>query len=98
MKNVKDEDSCDDLVSHPAFITIAIDTHENIGEICVRSSSGDINIPIIFLGIFVHTKTPILVANGTGKNRIELSSLETAAKVAGVHTIVVHTARQVNHF
>ena len=62
IKNVKDEDSCDDLVSHPAFITIAIDTHENIGEICVRSSSGDINIPIIFLGIFGHTNTPIPVA------------------------------------
>ena len=69
IKNIKDEDSCDDLVSHPDFITIAIDTHENIGEICVRSSSGDINIPIILLGIFGHMNTPILVGNGTRKNR-----------------------------
>ena len=50
----------------------------------MRSSSGDINIPIIFLGIFGHMNTPILVASGTGKNRIELSSLETAAKVAAI--------------
>jgi hypothetical protein len=61
----------------------ALDTHENIGEICVRSSSGDIAIPIL-LGLFGHKNTPITSDNGTGKNRrklrIDSSSLEVAAK------------------
>ena len=47
----------------------AIDTIENLNHVCVRSTSGDIDIPIIMIGAFGKSKTQIFIDNGTGKNR-----------------------------
>ena len=47
----------------------ALDNAEELDHVCVRSSSGDIDIPIILVGAFGKCKTQILIDNGTGKNR-----------------------------
>ena len=47
----------------------ALDNAEKLDHVCVRSSSGDIDIPIILVGAFGKCKTQILIDNGTGKNR-----------------------------
>ena len=65
-----DHEEADTKIAY--LIQHAADTHDNIGEICVRSSSGDIDIPVILLGLFGHQRIPITVDNGTGKNRRKL--------------------------
>ena len=65
-----DHEEADTKIAY--LIQHAIDTHENIVDICVRSSSGDVDIPIILLGIFGCRDIPITVDNGTGKYRRKL--------------------------
>ena len=65
-----DHEEADTKIAY--LIQHAIDTHENIDDICVRSSSGDIDIPVILLGLFGHRDIPITVDNGTGKYRRKL--------------------------
>ena len=63
-----DHDEADSKVSY--LIRHAIDTYPDIREVCIRSSSGDVDIPVILIGSFgSYTSTTILVDNGTGKNR-----------------------------
>ena len=65
-----DHEEADTKIAY--LIQHAANTHDNIGEICVRSSSGDIDIPVILLGLFGQQRIPITVDNKTGKNRGEL--------------------------
>ena len=62
-----DHEEADTKIAY--LIQHAKDTCENIHEICVRSSSSDIDIPVILLGIFGDKNIPITIDNGTGKNR-----------------------------
>ena len=50
----------------------SIQTNEQISEICVRSSSCDIDILVIMVGLFGSSSHYIIVDNGTGKNRIKI--------------------------
>ena len=47
----------------------ALDNIEELDHVCVRSSSGDIDITIILVGVFGNCATKIFIDNGTGKNR-----------------------------
>ena len=63
-----DHEEADSKVSY--LIQHAIDTYPEVSEVCIRSCSGDVDIPLILIGSFgCHTDTNIVVDNGTGKNR-----------------------------
>ena len=62
-----DHEEADTKIAH--LIQHAINSGTAVGEICVRSSSGDIDIPVILVGLFGTSETVIKVDNGTGKNR-----------------------------
>ena len=65
-----DHEEADTKIAY--LIQHAIDHQDNINEVCVRSPSGDIDIPVILVSLFGHKDTPITVANGTGKHRRKL--------------------------
>ena len=65
-----DHEEADTKIAY--LIQHAIDHHDNINEICVRSPSGDIDIPVILVSLFGDKDTPITVDNGTGKHRRKL--------------------------
>ena len=47
----------------------ALDNIEELSQVWVRSTSGDIDITIILVGVFGHSGTKIFIDNGTGKSR-----------------------------
>ena len=51
------------------LIKHALDDTGDINHVCVRSSSGDIDIPVILVNAFGDNKHLIYIDNGTGKNR-----------------------------
>ena len=79
-----DHEEADTKIAH--LIQHAISGGTAISEICVRSSSGDIDIPVILVGLFGTSETIIKVDNGTGKNRkmiqIDSSPLSTTQQKA----------------
>ena len=53
------------------LIQHAANTNHDKDIVCVvRSNSGDINIPIILLGIELERNVHIYIDNGTGKNKL----------------------------
>ena len=47
----------------------ALDNIEEVNHVCIRSSSGDIDITIILVGEFGKSENEIIIDNGTGKHR-----------------------------
>ena len=63
-----DHEEADTKVAY--LISHALRTYSNIREVCVRSCSGDIDIPVILIGIFGGCENAfITLDNGTGKYR-----------------------------
>ena len=66
-------------------------TGNDTNEICVRSSSGDIDIPVILTGTLGGIETRLLVDNGTGKSRKTIlinnfiSSVQQQQALIGFH-------------
>ena len=52
-----------------AYLTQHALMNNDVNEVCVRSSSGDIDILVIMIGIFGCSNNYIVVDNGTGKSR-----------------------------
>ena len=52
-----------------AYLTQHALMNNDVNEVCVRSSSGDINILVIMIGIFGCSNNYIVVDKGTGKSR-----------------------------
>ena len=65
-----------------------LDNTEELDHVCVRSSSGDIDITIILVEAFGKSKTQIFIDNGTGKNqktiRIDSSKLTEKQQMASI--------------
>ena len=47
----------------------ALDNIAELSHVCVRSSSGDIDITVILVGAFGKSEKQIFIDNGTGKHR-----------------------------
>ena len=80
-----DTEEADTKISY--FIKHAIDSYPDLKGVCIRSSSGDVDIPVILLGSFgSYANSSIILDNGTGKNRkmirIDSSRLTTLQQQA----------------
>ena len=75
----------------PYLTQHAIDPIENLNHVCVLSTSGDIDIPIIMIGAFGKSETQIFIDNGTGKNRktirIDYSKLSEKNALVAFHAM-----------
>ena len=64
----------------------ALDHTHELDHVCVRSSSGDIDITVILVGAFGQSENQIFIDNGTGKHRktvrIDSSSLTEKQRMA----------------
>ena len=70
----------------------ALDNVENLNHVCVRSTSGDIDITVIMVGAFGKSETQILIDNGTGKNRkmIRIDSLKFLSEKQQMALVAFH--------
>ena len=74
-----------------AYLSQHAATGHDTNEICVRSSSGDIDIPVILTGTLGGIETRLLVDNGTRKSRKRIlinnsiSSVQQQQALIGFH-------------
>ena len=83
-----DHEEADTKISY--LIKHAIDSYPDSIPVYIRSSSGDVDIPMILLGSFgSHSSTNITLDNGTGKNRKIIRMDSSRLSPAGLGWVIM---------